>query len=286
MPPALEAPPPAPEATPPAPEATPAPTTASSAEPVIPPVVRHVPQHPQAPVRRPIHLRAIALAGVAFVVVAVLAVPRQSSAPDADKGVAGSQPEPHARAADLVALSLPPAALRSAPIAPIAAFATVAPAGAIAPSTNTLGPKPEKHRLVESTKAAAPNAVATPVAEVPSKDDAATRPAGSDAIAPPTTALISATSGEASPVTITGCLEVSVDHDEFRLTDTEGVDAPRSRSWRTGFLKKRSAPVALVEPPDRRALQTQVGRRVAATGLLTSHDLKVSALRVVGSSCN
>jgi nicotinamidase-related amidase len=79
---------------------------------------------------------------------------------------------------------------------------------------------------------------------------------------------------------------VSVDQDEFRLTDTEGVGAPRSRSWRTGFLKKRSAPVALVEPPDRLALQTHVGRRVAATGLLTSHDLKVSALRVVGASCN
>jgi hypothetical protein len=97
---------------------------------------------------------------------------------------------------------------------------------------------------------------------------------------------VSAGAGETAPVTITGCLEVSVDHDEFRLTDTEGVGAPRSRNWRTGFLKKRSAPVALVEPPDRLALQTHVGRRVAATGLLTSHDLKVSALRVVGSSCN
>jgi hypothetical protein len=87
-------------------------------------------------------------------------------------------------------------------------------------------------------------------------------------------------------VTITGCLEVSVDQDDFRLTDTEGANAPRSRSWRTGFLRKRSAPVALIEPPDRLALQTHVGRRVAATGLLTSHDLKVSTLRVVGPSCN
>jgi hypothetical protein len=87
-------------------------------------------------------------------------------------------------------------------------------------------------------------------------------------------------------VTITGCLEISVDQDAFRLTDTEGADAPRARSWRTGFLKKRSSPIALVEPVDRLALQTQVGRRVAATGLLTSHDLKVSALRVVSPSCN
>jgi hypothetical protein len=79
---------------------------------------------------------------------------------------------------------------------------------------------------------------------------------------------------------------MSVDRDEFRLTDTEGADAPRSRSWRTGFLKKRSAPVALIAPAEGLGLQTNVGRRVAATGVLTSRDLKVSALRVVGAGCN
>ena len=51
-------------------------------------------------------------------------------------------------------------------------------------------------------------------------------------------------------------------------------------------MKKRSAPVALVEPPGWLALQTHVGRRVAATGLLTNHDLRVNALRVLGSSRN
>jgi hypothetical protein len=89
-----------------------------------------------------------------------------------------------------------------------------------------------------------------------------------------------------SPVTITGCLEISTDEDAFRLTDTEGTDAPKSRSWRTGFLKKRSAAVALVEPLDRLALKTNIGKRVAATGLLTSHELKLNSLRVVGPSCN
>ena len=39
-----------------------------------------------------------------------------------------------------------------------------------------------------------------------------------------------------------------------------------------GFLKKRCAPVALVEPDDRLALQTHVGRRVAATPILTLDD--------------
>ena len=87
-------------------------------------------------------------------------------------------------------------------------------------------------------------------------------------------------------VTITGCLEISTSGDTFRLTDAEGVDAPKSRSWRTGFFKKRPAPVTLVGPPDRQALTSSVGRRVAATGQLASRELRVSSLRVVGPSCN
>jgi hypothetical protein len=87
-------------------------------------------------------------------------------------------------------------------------------------------------------------------------------------------------------VTITGCLEISTDGDTFRLSDVEGPDAPKSRGWRTGFLKRRPAPVTLVEPPDRLTLTSNVGRRVAATGQLASRELKVSSLRVVGSSCN
>ena len=89
-----------------------------------------------------------------------------------------------------------------------------------------------------------------------------------------------------APVTITGCLEVSTDGDTFRLSDIEGADAPKSRSWRTGFFKKRPAPVILAEPVDRQALTANVGHRVAATGQLASRELKVSSLRVVGSSCN
>ena len=86
-------------------------------------------------------------------------------------------------------------------------------------------------------------------------------------------------------VTISGCLESTVEGDRFRLTDTEGVDAPKARGWRSGFLKRRPAPVALVEPPDRLALRQYVGRRVAATGQLTNRDLHVRSLEPVGTSC-
>jgi hypothetical protein len=279
----------------PALEATVAPATASPAESVVPLVTpqvaqhppAHVVQHPPAPVQRPTHRRTIGLAAVAFLVVTALAFPRHPSVPGTDDGTAGSPPEPQEQAADLVALSPRPPVLPAAPmLGPLVASANVTLGAGSAPSTKTPVPTPEKNRIAEFTKSAAPIAAVTPVAEIPSMEDAATKLAGSEAIAAPAPASVSNGAGGAMPVTITGCLEVSVDQAAFRLTDTEGADAPRSRGWRSGFLKKRPAPVALVEPPDPLALQTQVGRRVAATGLLTSRDLRVSALRVVGPSCN
>jgi hypothetical protein len=229
----------------------------------------------------------IALAGVTLLVAAALVFLRNPSAPGTDDGAAGSQSEPREQPADLVAPSPQPVARPAAPIgAPVAVSATVATRAVSALSKKTLVLKPEKNRIADSTKSGAPIAAVTPVADIPFKEDTATKLAEPEAIAPPAPASVSTRTGRTTPVTITGCLEVSVDQDEFRLTDTEGVNAPRSRSWRTGFLKTRSAPVALVEPPDPVALKTHVGRRVAATGLLTSHDLRVSALRVVGPTCD
>ncbi|HTM04530.1 MAG TPA: hypothetical protein VL173_13560 [Vicinamibacterales bacterium] len=89
-----------------------------------------------------------------------------------------------------------------------------------------------------------------------------------------------------SPVTITGCLEVATDGSEFRLTDTEGDAAPKSRGWRSGFLKKSSAPVELIGMPDARASRTYVGHRVAATGVLKDHELRVQSLRSSGEKCD
>ena len=87
-------------------------------------------------------------------------------------------------------------------------------------------------------------------------------------------------------VTITGCLEINADDDRFRLADTDGLSAPKARSWRTGFLKKRPAPVDLVWSSGTQTLSRQVGKRVAATGVLEMRELKVSSVRVVSSSCD
>jgi hypothetical protein len=104
--------------------------------------------------------------------------------------------------------------------------------------------------------------------------------------AEPDSASPAETTVTAPPVTITGCLEVSVDEDQYRLTDTEGANAPVARSWRSGFLKKRPTPIALVEPPSVLALRSHVGQRIAATGILTNRELHPSALRVVNRSCD
>jgi hypothetical protein len=89
-----------------------------------------------------------------------------------------------------------------------------------------------------------------------------------------------------SQVTITGCLEPGATKDRFRLTDTEGADAPKARSWRSGFLKKHSTAVDLVAAADPSALQKQVGKRVAVTGVHTNRDLKVGSVRVISPSCD
>ena len=269
------------------PEAPTAPIASSPVEPVVPREIAHIAQRPPTPERQPMHRRTVALgSAAALVVVAALAFPRLPSTPAADDELTRSQPDPPAQFAGLVAQAPRPAVRPVATIAaPLTPSAPVATRSENATSDKARAPKPESTRIAKPALASAPIAAVAPVAEIPFKEGAPTKLTESDAIAPAAPASVSTGGGEAVPVTITGCLEVSVDQDDFRLTDTEGADAPRSRSWRTGFLKKRSAPVALVEPPDRLALQTHVGRRVAATGLLTSHDLKVSALRVVGP-CN
>jgi hypothetical protein len=87
-----------------------------------------------------------------------------------------------------------------------------------------------------------------------------------------------------APVTITGCL--AFDHDTFLLKDTSGADAPKSRSWKTGFLKKRSPSIELVDAAKSLKLAGQVGRRVSATGVLTNGEMRVRSVQRVAASCS
>jgi hypothetical protein len=180
-----------------------------------------------------------------------------------------------------VAPAAPTDARRVSLEAPVAALAPPAVPRAVverAPQTpvrSTIVWPPASHRSSPPAVAAATGAAA-----VSSETDALGRTLAVPAATPTTTP------DAVSPsITMSGCLEATVDGDQFRLTDIDGADAPKARSWRSGFLKKRSAPVDLVELSDPVALRKYVGRRMVATGQLSGRELRVRSLQAAGTSC-
>ena len=87
----------------------------------------------------------------------------------------------------------------------------------------------------------------------------------------------------AVPVTLAGCLER--DDDTFRLKDTLGADAPKSRSWKSGFLKKGSASIDVVDAAHQLKLPDHVGQKVTVTGTLVDREMQVRSLQRVATSC-
>jgi hypothetical protein len=82
-------------------------------------------------------------------------------------------------------------------------------------------------------------------------------------------------------VTISGCLE----HDgkSAWLKDASGIDAPRTRSWKSGFLKKRSPRIALVDGPS--SASAYDGHQVSVTGVLVDREMHVSSLKSIAGDC-
>ena len=99
--------------------------------------------------------------------------------------------------------------------------------------------------------------------------------------APPKTdaSQAQATQGDS---TITGCLEQQ--GDRFRLKDANGADAPTSRNWKFGFLKRGRDPIDLVDAGTTTA--NHVGTRVRVTGILEDHRMHVRSLSRVADSCD
>lgn len=87
----------------------------------------------------------------------------------------------------------------------------------------------------------------------------------------------------AAPVTLAGCLQRT--DQTLRLKDTAGADAPKSRSWKSGFLKKGSASIDLVDTGNRLRLANHVGHRVTVTGTLDHGEMHVRSLQKVSAVC-
>ena len=109
---------------------------------------------------------------------------------------------------------------------------------------------------------------------------AAARAAATVATADP---AVEPSAPKSAAVTITGCLER--DDETFRLKDTEGADAPRSRSWKTGFLKKGSASIQVIDAANRLKLTDHVGQRVSVTGTLVEREMRARSLQRIAPSC-
>jgi hypothetical protein len=233
--------------------------------------------HPAAPERRAVHLQMLAAAMVMICVV-TLTLSRRP-APLAAADAADTQPERLRQSSDLALMAQ--AAVPAAAPAAAVAIAPVATPRPVNESTPKAVVKSEKTRIAE---ASSPTAAVAAIDEALAREDASTKFAPSESInADP--APVSVDPVAPGSVRVTGCLESS-GNNRFQLTDTEGTDAPRSRSWRSGFLRKRSSSVALVTPPDSETLRTQVGQRIAATGQLTSRELRVTSVEVLGARCD
>ena len=92
-----------------------------------------------------------------------------------------------------------------------------------------------------------------------------------------------AAANTAASATVTGCL--TEDAGAFRLKDTTGAEAAKSRSWKSGFLKKSTPSIDLIEANNGLKLSTQVGHRVKATGSLTNHEMHVRSVQRLNGPC-
>jgi hypothetical protein len=126
------------------------------------------------------------------------------------------------------------------------------------------------------SKSAAAKAVVTPPASQPPAiplTEATAVPMSSTAIEPDRE--------KPASVTISGCLENA--GGTFLLTEASGDAAPKSRSWKSGFLRKRTAPIELADGVGTLTLRNHVGRRVAATGTLVDREMRVDSVRALGA---
>jgi hypothetical protein len=111
---------------------------------------------------------------------------------------------------------------------------------------------------------------------------ASLRDSGEDAVSPAGSSSLVNQAGEiasAGPATISGCLERN--ESGFFLTDVSGDEAPKSRSWKSGFLRKRAQPVALNDRGSR--LASHLGQRIETTGMLEDREMRVRSVRVLGA---
>ena len=132
--------------------------------------------------------------------------------------------------------------------------------------------------MADMTSDSAPAPAPTPKmsAGVRAHDASASKPLGDTTVA--------SNSAKSPLTTLEGCLVQN--GDTFHLKGTTGVDAPKARSWKSGFLKKGPASIDIVDTSESLGLANRVGTRVSVTGTLVDREMQARYIHRVSSSCN
>jgi hypothetical protein len=86
-------------------------------------------------------------------------------------------------------------------------------------------------------------------------------------------------------VTLTGCLRA--DGAKYMLTDIQGKQAPKGRSWKTGFIAKTGKDVEVTGASTTLRLKEQVGHKITVVGLKDGDShLKARTVRQVPGVCS
>ena len=131
-------------------------------------------------------------------------------------------------------------------------------------------------------KAPATAAPVTPAKPAPAKAAPAKAVAAKPAPAKVTAAPVAVVPVDPNTVTMIGCLES--DGSNYRLADVQGNQAPKGRSWKTGFITKKTKNIDLVGAPASLKLQDHIGRKVSVSGLKDDEThLKARTIKQLGS---
>jgi hypothetical protein len=128
------------------------------------------------------------------------------------------------------------------------------------------------------TPAKAAPAKAAPAKAAPAKATPA-KPAPAKAVA----AKVAAAPVETGD-TLIGCLET--DGDKYRLADVQGNQAPKGRSWKTGFITKRPKSIDVVGPSTLN-LDDHVGHKISIVGTRDGDThFKARSIKQLAASCS
>ena len=69
------------------------------------------------------------------------------------------------------------------------------------------------------------------------------------------------------------------------MKDATGTDAPKSRSWKSGFLTKNTVTIDIVDARHSLSLPSYVGQRVEVGGTLLEREMQAHSLQRLAESC-